>query len=184
MRDEYFDWLYDLVCDGKGNYKCLCAFLHGIDFFYLIPMDENRYGDGISLRYRFGYDCDIPDYYISNEIDNRPCSVLEMMAALALRMEEDIMASNDGDRTSVWFMDMLKSLDLDKLTDDKFDEAEADNKVFKFLERKYERNGKGGLFTINDKPDKDLRNVEIWYQAMWYLNDVLKGEEDERNYGR
>ena len=94
------------------------------------------------------------------------------------------MASNDGDRTSVWFMDMLKSLDLDKLTDDKFDEAEADNKVFKFLERKYERNGKGGLFTINDKPDKDLRNVEIWYQAMWYLNDVLKGEEDERNYGR
>ena len=177
MRDDYFDWLYDLACGDDHRYKCLCALMHGTDFYYLIPMDENRYSDGISLRYRYGYDCDIPSSQIASELDNRPCSVLEMMAALALRMEEDVMADSSGDKTSMWFMQMLTSLGLSSMTDDRFDEDEANIILENFLERDYCPNGKGGLFTIYNKPDKDLRNVEIWYQAMWHLNNILKGED-------
>ena len=177
MRDDYFDWLYQLACDGNENYKYLCAFLHGKEFVYTLPMDDNRFEDGISLRYRFGYVSDAPNYIVTRELDNRPCSVLEMMVALALRMEEDVMATADEDRTSRWFMEMLKSLDLSYMTDNRFDEEEANRVIDNFLERKYRRDGAGGLFTIRNRPDKDLRDVEIWYQAMWHLNNVLEGEK-------
>lgn len=177
MRDDYFDWLYSLACDGREDLKFICALLHGIEFIYVIPMDDNRYADGISLRYRFGYDNDIPDAAIASELDTKPCSVFEMMVALALRMEEDVMATAKEDRTSIWFMQMLESLDLIDMTDDRFDENEARYIIDRFLNREYRRDGAGGLFTIKNRPDKDLRDVEIWYQAMWHLNDILKGEK-------
>ena len=42
-----------------------------------------------------------------------------------------------------------------------------------FLNREYEPNGRGGLFTVNNSP-ADMRTVEIWYQFMWYLNEFLE----------
>ena len=37
------------------------------DFVYIIPMDENREVDGLDLRYRFGYECDVDDEEIREE---------------------------------------------------------------------------------------------------------------------
>ncbi len=178
MRDDYFDWLYDLAMDGDEDYRYICAYLHGTEFTYQLPMDSNRFEDGVSLRYRYGYECDLPNYRIASELDHRPCSVFEMMVALALRMEEDIMGKNDSNRTSEWFNDMLESLGLSDMTDDRFDEDEAEHIIEVFLEREYDRNGKGGLFTIDNAPAPNLQNVEIWYQAMWFLNNILEEEEE------
>lgn len=177
MRDDYFDWLYDIVCKSD-KYKVLCAFLHGQEFTYTIPMDDNRYEDGISLRYRFGYECDLPDYRIADEIDNRPCSVFEMMVALALRMEEDVMACPGLNRTSEWFEAMIVSLGLEDMTNERFIENRCSRVIVNFLNRDYAKNGQGGLFTVDDMAYRDLRTVEIWYQAIWFLNDVLKGEKE------
>lgn len=175
MRDDYFDWLYDIVCDSP-KYKVLCAFLHGQEFTYTLPMDGNRYEDGISLRYRFGHDCDLPTYRITDELDDRPCSVFEMMVALALRMEEDVMACPGMNRTSCWFEEMLGSLGLHEMTNDNFNELRASRVVYNLLNRDYAKNGQGGLFIVDSMAYRDLRTVEIWYQAIWFLNDVLKGE--------
>ena len=175
MRDDYFNWLYDIVCDDD-RYKVLCEFLHSKEFIYTIPMDGNRFEDGISLRYRYGHDCDLPTHRITDELDDRPCSIFEMMVALAIRMEEDVMAHPGEDRTMYWFEEMLGSLGLAGMTNERFDEGRADRIIFNFLEHDYARNGQGGLFTVDSMAYKDLRNVEIWYQAMWFLNDVLKGE--------
>lgn len=181
MRDLYFDWLYSLAMNGNEEYKYLCAYLHGRDFVYILPMDDNRFEDGISLRYRFGREQGFPNSAVARELDTRPCSVLEMMVALALRIEEEIMSEEDlGDRTSEWFARMLYSLDLLEMTDRRFDESVAERAINNFLNRNYRRDGKGGLFTICDRPDRDMRNVEIWYQAMWYLNNIVKGEIHDR----
>ena len=173
MRDDYFEWLYDLVCPDN-RYKKLCIFLHNTDFTYDLPMDGNRYEDGVSLRYRYAYVTDQPEHRVAEEIDNRPCSVFEMMVALALRMEEDVMAQPDGDRTATWFREMLSSLGIGDMTNERFDELRVRRTINNFLRRDYEKTGRGGLFTIDNVPDRDLRKVEIWYQAMWHLNDVLK----------
>lgn len=177
MRAEYFDWLYSLVMSDDESYIVLCEFLDDIDFNYIHQMDGNRLEDGISMRYRFAYDKSIPPAIISRELDNKPCSVFEMMVALAVRMEEDVMDSAEyEDRTGIWFRDMLKSLTLEDMVNRNFDKDRAEKVIDAFLLRRYQQNGRGGLFTINNHPESDLRKVEIWYQAMWYLNNVMEGE--------
>lgn len=133
---------------------------------------ENRYDDGIDLRYRFGNEQGYRDSMIASYLDNRPCSVLEMIIALAIRLEEHIMDDPDiGNRTGQWFWDMIVSLGLGSMDDSKFDKAHAIDVIRRFLDRDYGRDGKGGLFTI-EHCRYDMRDIEIWYQANWYLDNI------------
>ncbi len=177
LSDEYFEWMYHLVCDDgyskKLSYRKLLEFLNEVEFYYILPMDGNREEDGINLRYRFGYEMGYDDPLIATYLDNRPCSVLEMMVALSLRCEENIMDDPDlGDRIGQWFWGMVVSLGLGGMHDDRFDPLKASHILHRFLERNYEADGEGGLFTIPGCKH-DLRQVEIWYQMCWYLNDIL-----------
>ena len=171
FKEEYFQWLCHFVkCYSRRR---LLRYLHSVDFQYKIPMDGNRYEDGINLRYRFAEDRGYPHKYAAAWIDDSPCSVLEMMVALAVRLEEDICRDPEyGDRTPKWFEQMLKSMDIWYMTDDEYSEALASSAINRMLERRYSRNGEGGLFTVHHA-GKDMRRAEIWYQAMWYLNEVL-----------
>lgn len=174
IKNEYFEWLYDIVCgsvcNDKISYRRLMMELHSIEFRFIIPRDENRANDGIDLRYRFSlFKDDRED--ISRYIDG-PCSVFEMMVALALRCEETIMDDpRYGNRTAQWFWGMINNLGLGSMIDGQFDKDYVHEVVDMFLDRKYAPNGKGGLFTIENCGD--LRNVEIWYQLNWYLDNIL-----------
>ena len=57
------------------------------------------------------------------------------------------------------------------MSDSKFDKRAVDEIVQRFLNREYEPNGKGGLFTVK-KYERDLRTVEIWCQLNWYLDSI------------
>lgn len=175
LRNEYFEWMYNLVINDRDvrdlSYRKLLSSLHSVKFTYILDRDGNRAGDGISLRYRFGRAHGYSREVIEEYIDVRPCSVLEMMIALALRIEEDIMDDYDyGDRTGQWFWSMIISLGLATEYDSRFDREYVESTISAFLNRKYKRNGKGGLFTLTETR-KDLRKVEIWYQAMWFLDE-------------
>lgn len=160
MRQSYFHRLVKIV-DGDA-YSKLLEHLHRTEFTYEIPMDENRAKDGIEFRHSLG---------IHND---HSCSVLEMMIALAARCEVNIMSDSEiGDRTRVWFWEMVQSLGLAGMTDDAYDEYRVQNILDTFLRREYQPDGQGGLFTIPDCP-RDLRTVEIWYQMCWYLNSNLR----------
>ena len=172
LNDAYFQWMYRLVCRKKASYRNLLKHLYKTDFYEIIPMDSNRAADGIDLRYRFGDECSYDMPMIASYLDDRPCSVLEMMIALAIRCEEHIMEDSDvGDRTSQWFWDMIASLGLRNMTDSRYNEDYVDEVLCTFLEREYERTGKGGLFTVSNCPT-DLRSLEIWYQMCWYLDEI------------
>ena len=175
----YLDWMYNIVCDDRYSrnlsYRKLFAYLHDIRFVYSLPMDGNRYEDGIDLRYRFARDNNISQVKVATYLDHRPCSVLEMMVALAIRCEDQIMDDPDvGNRVGQWFWAMIVSLNLGRMTDTNFDPQYVDNVMDIFLNRRYSRNGSGGLFTIKDKT-KDMRSIDIWYQMCAYLNELSKG---------
>lgn len=149
--------------------------LHSVEFTYIIPRDSNRADDGINMRYRFvishGYEYE--DIYedIMDALDG-PCSVLEMIIALAIRCEETIMDDpNVGDRTGQWFWGMITNLGLGSMTDERFDRDYVERVIDIFLNREYEPDGKGGLFTIRHF-DQDLRDAEIWHQLCWYLDSI------------
>lgn len=177
LNNEYFEWMYRLVYNEKYyrrlSYGKLLAYLHNVEFIYTIGMDSNRADDGIDLRYRFGYEHSYNNPMIATYLDDRSCSVLEMLIALAMRCEEHIMDDPDsGNRTGQWFWNMIENLGLKSMSDSKFDKAYVSDVVTRFLNREYKRNGEGGLFTV-EHCKNDLRGSEIWHQMCWHLDDIL-----------
>lgn len=178
LKNEYFEWLCGLVGNNnkpKGvSYRKLLMQLHNTEFRYSIKRDQNRADDGIDLRYRFAL---TREYEYSTELVldvlEGPCSVLEMMIALANRCEQTIMDDpNIGDRTGQWFWGMVRNLGLGAMLDSRYDKALVRDTLERLLNREYEPDGTGGLFRIRDC-DRDLRTVEIWYQLCWYLDSIV-----------
>jgi hypothetical protein len=178
IRKEYFDWLVSLVAANRHtdfrSFGRLLAYLHEVEFRWIISRDQNRAINGQELRWRYAveqnYDYDYANY-ILNELEG-PCSILEMMVALALHCEEDIMDDPAyGNRAGQWFWNMIVNLGLGSMTDDIFNQRQADRVINRFLNREYDPDGKGGLFRIRNC-DYDLRDVEIEYQLYWYINSI------------
>lgn len=174
IDNEYFNWLCDKACGDRYSdeisYRKLLMQLHGTEFTWLLDRDENRASDGINLRRRFADDytpVDDADGYLTE-----PCSVLEMMLALAIRCEETIMDDPAyGDRTTQWFWGMIVNLGLGPMTDVNYDKHIVTSALNRFLDREYEPNGRGGLFYVRNCK-YDLRDVEIWVQLCWYLDSI------------
>lgn len=172
VRNEYFEWLYNLVCENRYrddiSFRKLLMQLHSTEFTYLIDMDENRALDGVAVRWQFVCDKD----YSSGTLAylDGPCSVLEMMIALCFKCEGFMDDPAIGDRFAQWFWHMIVSLGLGGMTDDIYNRQKVSDRITRFLNRDYEPDGRGGLFTIRNC-DRDLRHVEIWYQMCWYLDE-------------
>jgi hypothetical protein len=175
--NHYFDWMYDKVSQDRFpddiSYRKLLMYLHTVKFVSVIHQDINRELDGVNLRWKFA--CDIGEKDNYREIAlflEGPCTVLEMMIALAIRCEQTIMDDAAyGDRTGQWFWGMINSLGLGNMYDEHFNKDEAYIIVSRLLNRSYQPDGKGGLFTIRGF-DGDLRDVDIWTQLCWYLDSI------------
>jgi hypothetical protein len=152
----------------------LLRHLHDIEFRYIIDRDQNQAAHGVNLRWKFAINHYDADYAIRITDDwDEPCSVLEMLVALAIRCEENIMDDPQfGDRTSQWFWKMIINLELGGMSDDSYDDVYVYHVVNRFLNREYSPDGRGGLFYIHDC-DYDLRDVEITKQLYWYLDTLM-----------
>ena len=110
-EEDYFYYLLGFL-DGDERYRVFdyIDILHELfttPFIWKVADDANRARDGIALRDRF------EDESGEHLYMNRGCSMLEMMVALAVRMEDDILFDPDfGDRTAVWFWDMMEDSGL------------------------------------------------------------------------
>ena len=172
---EYFNWMLSIVHDdlysGKISFRKLLRYLHDIEFTWIVTGDRNRAKDGVDLRRRFSKESGYEYDYLAEYLEG-PCSVLEMMLALAIRCEETIMDDpSKGDRTRQWFWGMINNLGLGAMTDNSFDRLQVKKIIDIFLNREYERNGYGGLFTVRHCT-RDLRKIEIWRQLCWYLDTI------------
>lgn len=172
LQERYFNWLYDTVCKDRfaetNSFRKLLSYLHSMEFTWVIPNDSNRAYDGVDLRYQFALQSDIPN---AEARITGPCSVLEMIIALASSEEQLMHNPKIGDRTAHWFWRMIVNLGLGGMTDSRFDRYEVKNVVNRLLDRDYEADGTGGLFTIKNC-QYDLRDMEIWSQACYYMDYV------------
>lgn len=161
-EERYFDELYSTVFIGKPDtYYDVCWALHSMEFTYTVFLDKNRYADGISYRERLGFD-DVKS----------GCSVFEMMVALAVRIEEDIMDDPQyGCRIDQWFWHMFSNLGLNNYPDGEYDDDEVYSIVQSFLNRDYNRR-KGGMFRFRKPTPTPIEDVELWCQMSWYLNTI------------
>lgn len=168
ILNDYFDWLYFMVVPNpnRDHFRKLLTMLHTMEFKYFVDYDENRASDGINMRWY--YVCDGGNDEILRW--KEPCTVLEMIIALAMQMDS-IMGDRDRD-VVYWFWMMIENLNLDWMTDDQYDKAIVYGRVSIFLDRTYEPDGEGNIIYIPDYP-RDLRKLEIWNQMCLYLDNNL-----------
>lgn len=168
--------MYQLINDDFDislRYSKLLYTLNDTEFKAIIDRDYNREGDAYNLRYRFGYENNYDIHIISSDLDIYPCSILEMMVSLALRIEEEYMEDLDkGLDVGRWFWQMISTLGLIDMTDDQYDPIYVNDILLRFLNREYSPNGSGGLF--RGPIGQDFRKVEIWSQAMSFISEQLR----------
>ena len=169
--EEYLEWLVRKM-DGD-EYRRLFSTMLSREFTYFVSNDDNRASDGINLRDIF---FDETGILVDMKI---PCSILEMMVALSIRCEIDIIGIPGEEKISRLFWIMIRNLDLDWCTDARFDYDFVKEKMDILVERRYGRTGFGGLFPILDHAKEDMRKTEIWYQMNYYIceNEEIFDEE-------
>lgn len=168
LDEVYFEWLYSTLGprslrDPRRTYWQLAAQMHQTEFTWFIFNDDNRASDGQELREEFlresGYDA-------SERWLHAPCSVLEMLIALARRVAFESYAESTD-----WIHVFLRNLEVYRFVDDVYDDHVADEVsviLRKLVQRKYGVDGRGGIFPLR-MPNADQRKVEIWYQMSTYL---------------
>lgn len=174
VREHYFEWLCQTILaeSDEKSYLKLARCLFNRIFVPIVDHDENRAYDGIELRDEFLREEEYPKY---TDIPGE-CSVLEMMIALARRMDFETSDPYEyvlSDRTAYWFWEMIDNLGLSPFDDECYDELNGeddyvDSVIDAFVDRRYTKTGVGGLFPLR-RPSEDQRRVELWYQMSAYL---------------
>ena len=164
----------------------LFTMLAGIPFSWTpdVPNDEHRESDGRDLRRLYSEESGIvPDDDSLESVECWPASVLEVIVSLAMAAEDASVNPpySPGEGTRWWFWHMMCNLGI--VYSDQVGAVQACTEgigpdpaltakvVDKWLERRYSRSGKGGLFPVPETK-KDQRKVELWYQLSEYLGYV------------
>lgn len=171
VTNEYFSWLLNFIetyyVDIR-RYSRLLMYLFDKEFIWMIPNDSNRALDAMELRFEF------LNGYQNEEIDSRPCSVLEVLIRLAMDWEHEITYDfHKGDRSSKWFWVMIGNLGLLEFPDTDFNVEEVDEIVNIWLNRSYQKNGEGGIFPVKSG-NVDQTKVEIWLQLQNFVLENVK----------
>ena len=170
MKNRYFDHLCSIV--GRSQeFGMLLDDLHRINFYSLVPNDDNRASDGLRLREYF-----IDEYgsHLYAELPSqKEATVLEVMVALSYRLEFETAQSKWEKTIGEWFWILIDNLGLSNNDDEAYINNQTVSKktvniINRWLSREYEPNGNGGLFPLI-KPKKDQRRIEIWYQMTEYI---------------
>ena len=167
MINDYYNWLLNRVgikeADQK-SYSYLFEDLFNREFEWFVERDKNRAIDGLDLRKEYEEETgDTVDEYSD-------CNMLEMIIALSIRCENDIMGVPDEDNTSHWFWDMIINMKLDKYKNSRYSARQVQSTLDNVIFRQYGKDGNGGLFPLKHSKN-DQRNVEIWYQMASWLNE-------------
>lgn len=180
LDDVYLEWLYGKVGAVSNrnpgrSYWRLMSQLYSIPFNWFVHNDDNRVLDGLDLRIEFLAEVDQTPDDPSGDWLNLECSFLEMLIALARRVSFDT-----PDSLYEWFWIFMKNLELDRYNDEIYEIAiqeEVAEVVKRVIDRRYSRNGDGGLFPLEKTPN-DQRKVELWYQMQEYLMERFPIADD------
>ena len=178
MKNRYLDFLCEIV--GRTyEYSLLLEHLHRIEFYSLVPNDDNRGVDGEALRELYldevGPQGVSPLRFLAeDEVPNGPCTVLEMLVGVAQRLEIDLFGSRFERSVGEWFWVLIDNLGLEWCDNHGWNTenraSEVAKKVEILLERRYSTDGNGGLFPLK-WAQKDQRRVEIWCQMSFWINE-------------
>lgn len=171
IDDRYLTWLYSQVGAVRNrnpsrSFWQLAKQLYRTPFYWFVPNDDNRVEDGRDLRLEFLGEEELDEKtHAWLELD---CSMFEMLLALAKR------AAYESSLNYVeWFWIFIRNLGIRHHYDATYEisiKEEIDEILTNLNQRDYAWDGTGGLFPLKN-PNRDQREVEIWYQMQMYLHE-------------
>lgn len=166
---EYGDWLVKLVGFERKGYDNLMELMHMTPFTYSIERDRNRAEDGKYIRGQFFDEIGVA---YDDIFDRYDASVLEVLVALAIRLDNEYIGDPGECHPEEIFWEILSNLG--------FNTPKARNAHFRmnycyeilvyWMERRYDRRGVGGIFPMR-KTRRDQKQLELWGQAMEYVSE-------------
>lgn len=168
LEELYFEWLYSQVASIKLKnpsrtfYKILWI-LFTKEFAWFVPNDDNRVEDGKELRYEFLAKQNIDPRDVDRDWLEIECSMLELFIGLSKRLSFETNAP-----VYEWFWEIMENLDLVYNDNVHIPRERVEEKLDQVIWRTYRRNGRGGIFPLQ-RPQRDQREVELWYQLNAYL---------------
>lgn len=174
VDSHYFRWLSDHLNSNEDPTLLHELFMQ--DFYWTIPMDDNRNGDGIYLRQLYTEDT---NRTIDVDLPDDISTVLEFLIALADRTDG---ATSHVQSTGYWFHMFMINMGLGDpdyyISHGTLDTEYVDICVNRLLSHQYSYNGTNGGLFVMDNPPKDLRKIEFWWQLQyWVLENYMPDEE-------
>ena len=152
---SYYDWLLEQIRFDKPEYDMLMEELYNRPFYYSEEFDENRAEEGLYLRSTFTADLK-PGR--ANEVKKRECSILEMLIALSIRIDDEYIGDPSNPNPGMIFWEMISNLGLDKCTNRRFRIDFVDKVLTIWLDRDFKKNGEGSIFPLKyPKPEIPCR---------------------------
>ena len=174
--DGYFNYIEGMVCNGDtvDRYTILLDILYRIDFRWSVHNDDNRISDSVELRYNYQADCGVPMAELQ-ELLNIPCSVIEVICGLAIRMDDAMRDPEGGAHIDRWFWELIDNLGMSEFTNEAYERGlwslnDVRKIVDIFMDRTYDELGHGGLFPRN-VCYKNQKECELFEQMNGYLNE-------------
>jgi hypothetical protein len=177
--EGYFEWLWQRSEMGPKYHKLL-TFLYTIKYVPMLVDDENRRTDGNALIevycQEMGYD--LPPV---EEFDFSGCTVLEMLLALADRINNELIGDPETNHAPIWFEQMLENLGIYQYDDDHWDEKACAVKVWNWMHKR----GNVHLFCApfskkkGEKGEKslDFRKISEWELVNLSLNSQFLSQK-------
>lgn len=164
--EGYIDWLWKKSGLGPDRSR-LIAFLMQAKYVPMLVDDENRRADGNALLDTYcqemGYD--LPPV---EEYDRSGCSVLEMLLALADRIDRELIGDPDFNHAPLWFSRMLENLGIYQYDDKHWDEKKVALRVWNWMHKR----GNYHLFSSpfsKKKGEKGEKEVDFRKISEWEL---------------
>lgn len=157
---RYLDYLEPMI-GATVPMRDLTTFMFEKDFVWLIANDDNRIADGLDIRYEW---CERKGL----EIDSTSCSFLEVLIGISRRMSFMMSEPPEG-----WAWQLLINLGLHRMYDPMLYKMKQDTDAIldRVIWRTYGSDGEGGFFPLSN-PQKDQKEVEIWYQMDSYIGEA------------
>lgn len=176
---EYIHWVMKdklhMTDREMRDYVKLVDILANVEFVWIHPMDVNRAMDGLELRSDFEYETG--EYLDKSSCLLPRCSFFEMLAALAIRCENQLMRNlSIGDRTSRWFFEFLNNVGLDNKSTN---EKEVRDILENVMTGNFATDGSGGMFPLKKRRGINQRNEQIWKQMSAYINENYFHEDPD-----
>jgi hypothetical protein len=168
LKHVYARWLENaLTSEGDRpdrSYFELCWVMLERPFTWRIDHDDNRLADAMEIRHEFA-DSHSLNREELNEIG--PCSFIEVLLGLSRRL-----AFVAGGSAPHWAWQLLVNLRLERMWDHlSRPKTQTVHQIMDtVINRTYDPNGVGGFFPLA-WPDRDQREVELWYQLNSYAEE-------------